>query len=155
MKILRLAKILATVIAATTALPGLATRAGASTPHLKNPNPCSYLSVGQVNGALGKRTHPTVKLTTGGEPGDPVLVCTYTWGSASLIVRLISALTESESGGTKEPGMGPHGLLITASTYTQVAFIKSGWSVWLVAKPVVSSHGLVVLGQTIYPKVRA
>jgi hypothetical protein len=144
------------MLACAALTPGVAdSAASAMTAHSKNPNPCTYLSVKQINGALGEHKTPSVKRTTGGFPGDPVLVCTYTWGAASLIVRLISSATESESGGTHEPGMGPHGLLIAASSYTQVAFIKAGWSVWLVAKPPVNTHGLVVLGEAIYPKVRA
>jgi hypothetical protein len=142
------------LVAALLVLPG-ATEVSTAVSSATNSNPCSYLSVAQINGELGIKTQPTVKRTTGGFASDPVLVCTYTWGSNSLIVRLISAETESESGGTHEPGMGAHGLLIAASTYTQVAFIKAGWSVWLIAKPPVNTHGLVVLGQTIYPKVRA
>jgi hypothetical protein len=158
MKIWRKRRVIiaATVLAVTTLAPGLfATASTASIAQTKNPNPCSYLSAKQVDNALGERKVPTVTRTTGGIPGDPVLVCTYAWGAANLIVRLISSATESESGGLKEPGMGRDGLLIAASTYTQVAFIKDGWSVWLVAKPAVSTHGLVVLGQSVYPKVRA
>ena len=117
-----------------------------------NPKPCSLLSVAQVDAALGKTRHPSVQATTGGTSSSPVLVCTYSWPSASLVVRAISAGTETASGGEHETGMGPHGLLVQATTYSWVAFIKNGWSVWLIAKPAVKAAAVLALGRSAYKR---
>ncbi len=117
-----------------------------------NPKPCSLLAPAQVDSALGKTSRPTVKATSGGTSSSPVLVCTYSWPTASLVVRAISAQTESASGGKREAGMGPDGLLIQAATYSWVAFIKNGWSVWLIAKPVVRADGILALGRSAYKR---
>jgi len=114
-----------------------------------NPNPCALVPAAQISSALAI-PKPRFKLTTGGFPGQPVLVCTYSWGANTLVIRLISSGTESASGGVRETGMGAHGLLIVSARSTWVAFIKAGWSVWLIATPPQPSHGVVLVGQAAY-----
>jgi hypothetical protein len=125
----------------------------AAVAHAANPNPCALVTAARVALELGMPL-PTVARTTVGTPSDPVLVCTYAWGPENMIIRFISDLTETQSGGLHEAGMGPHGLLVAGPTFTQVAFTKGGWSVWLVVNRVVPPTGLVALGRLIYAKVR-
>lgn len=131
--------------------------AAASAPNL--PNPCSLVTVAQINTALQKSgAHPTMSHSTysAGTPYESK-TCMWKYGSTTATLNIYDKSGGSGGGPTKttpEPSLGPNGELSqsTSPQYagTSVSYTRHNHHIGIYVNRNVSGHRWVALGKDAY-----